>query len=65
MDYNELTAKNLGDLQKLLAEKRKELQELKFKVSENAMTNVREIRKVKKHVAQLLTAINAKNKEAK
>ncbi|MBT3539413.1 50S ribosomal protein L29 [Candidatus Parcubacteria bacterium] len=60
MDYKELKNKGLREMHELLAEKRNELRELEFKVSENQLKNVRSIRVAKKDIAQILTAINAK-----
>lgn len=59
MDYKELKNKGLKQLHEMLAEKRDELRELKFKTSENQLKNVRAIRDVKHTIAQILTAINA------
>lgn len=59
MDYKELHNKSLKQLHEMLAEKRDELRELKFKVSGNQLKNVSAIRTVKCSVAQILTAINA------
>ena len=58
MEYKDLKNKTLKELKELLAEKRNELRELNFKVSENQLKNVRSIRKAKKEVAQILTVIN-------
>jgi len=62
MDYNELTTKTLAELHDMLRQKREEVRELRFKISENQHANVREIRKVKQGVAQIMTALNTKNK---
>jgi len=44
----------------LLLEKREVLSELRFKVSEKQLKDVRTIREVKKEIAQILTLINQK-----
>ena len=59
MDYKELQNKSLKQLHEMLAEKRDELRELRFKASGNQLKNVRAIRDAKHTVAQILTAINA------
>lgn len=60
MDFSEIKNKSLKDLQELLAEKRHELRELKFKVSEKQLKDVRSLREIKKMIAQVLTLINQK-----
>ena len=65
MDFAELKNKNVKDLQELLAEKRDELRELKFKVSERQLKDVRNLREVKKVIAQTLTLLNQKRVENK
>ncbi|MBT4120857.1 MAG: 50S ribosomal protein L29 [Candidatus Magasanikbacteria bacterium] len=62
MDIQDLKNKSIRELHELLAEKRNELRELRFKVSEKQLKNVSEIKKVRKTVAQVLTIIKASNK---
>lgn len=62
MDYKTLTAKKKDELMKLLSEKRSELKELSFKASSEELKNVRDIRKVRREVAQLLTALRERDK---
>lgn len=57
MKYTELQQKQLTDLQKLLAEKRSELQMLKFKVANDQSKEVRKVRVLKKEIAQILTVM--------
>lgn len=59
MKYTELQQKQLTDLQKLLAEKRSELQMLKFKVANDQSKEVRKVRVLKKEIAQILTVMQA------
>lgn len=59
MEFKDLTNKKPGDLQKLLAEKRNELRELRFKVSGGQLKKVRDIRTVRQAIARILTALNA------
>jgi ribosomal protein L29 len=44
-------------------EKREELRELRFKVSEKQLKDVRSIREIKKAIAQILTLINQKREK--
>jgi len=63
MDIQDLKNKSIKELHELLAEKRNELRELRFKVSEKQLKNVSEIKKVRKTIAQILTIIKAGNKK--
>ena len=63
MDIQDLKNKSTKELHELLAEKRNELRELRFKVSEKQLKNVSEIKKVRKTIAQILTIIKRGNKE--
>ncbi len=63
MDIQDLKNKSTRELHELLAEKRNELRELRFKVSEKQLKNVSEIKKVRKTIAQILTIIKMGNKE--
>jgi len=58
MDITELKNKSIKDLHDLLAQKRDRFRELRFQVSEAQLKNVREVRKVKKEIAQVLTLLN-------
>ncbi|GBD33860.1 50S ribosomal protein L29 [bacterium HR34] len=59
-----LKAKDEKDLIKLLAEKRKKLQELRFSISlGEKVKNIKEISKLKKEIAVILTFINQKRRE--
>lgn len=62
MEINDLKNKNEKDLQELLAQKRDLLRELRFKVSEKQLKDVREIREVKKDIARVLTVLRANKK---
>ncbi|OIO20428.1 MAG: 50S ribosomal protein L29 [Candidatus Magasanikbacteria bacterium CG_4_10_14_0_8_um_filter_32_14] len=57
MDYKELKIKSLGALEELLAEKRDLLRSLRFQASENQLKKVSSIRKEKKNVSRIMTAI--------
>jgi len=60
MDFADLKNKNLKELQEILAEKRETVRELRFKVSEKQLKDVRNLRETKKVIAQILTLINQK-----
>ncbi len=62
-ELKELKLKSENDLQKLLASSREKLRELKFKVSQNQLKNIREIREIKKRVSKILTLLNQKQKK--
>lgn len=62
MEISDLKNKNEKDLQELLAQKRDLLRELRFKVSEKQLKDVREIREIKKDIARLLTVLRANKK---
>lgn len=57
MKIKELREKTEGELQKLLKSSQEHLRELRFKVSSDQMKSVRDIRKVKKTIAQILTIL--------
>lgn len=58
MKTKELKTKPTPELEKLLKSTRENSRELRFKISREQFKNVRELRKVKKTVARLLTIIN-------
>ena len=62
METSDLKNKNESDLQELLAQKRDLLRELRFKVSEKQLKDVREIREIKKDIARVLTFLRANKK---
>jgi len=57
MKTSEIKKKSVKDLKKSLNEKREKLRELRFDLIADKLKNYREIRKVKKEVAQILTAL--------
>ncbi len=61
MDKKELKTKDTQELNKLLQLNREKLRDLRFKDSNKQLKNIREIRAVKKLIAQILTITN-KNK---
>jgi len=54
MKFKELQKKEEHELQKVLKELRERYQEMKFKVANNQLKNIREIREVKKNIAHIL-----------
>ena len=58
MKYKELKEKNSEELKKILTENCLKLRDLNFKDANKQLKNVREIRKVKKMVAQIKTLLN-------
>lgn len=64
-EIKELKLKSISDLQKLFNSSRDKLRELRFKVSQNQLKNVREVRGLKKKIAKILTLIEQKEKITK
>jgi len=60
-EIKDIKNKSAVELQKLLAHNREKLRDLRFKASQNQLKNIREIRKIKKMIAQILTLINSKS----
>lgn len=61
----ELREKSLTELHNLLAEKRAELRELKFRHSYEQIDNPIRIRTLRRDIARILTVINEKQREIK
>jgi large subunit ribosomal protein L29 len=61
MKITEIRQKSEKDLQDLLSARKEKLRSLKFDLSSGKVKNVKEIREVKKDIAQILTVINSKN----
>lgn len=59
MKYATIAKKSEKELHDLLEEKRAHLRELRYKVGEGQLKDVREIRETKKIIAQVLTTLNA------
>lgn len=64
MEFKDLAKKEEKDLQQILQELRERKQEMKFKVANNQLKNIREIREVKKTIAKVLFLLNAKIKNS-
>lgn len=63
MDNNELKNKSVKDLEEMLVEKRSKLRDSRFGVNSAQLKNVRDVRKTRKDIAQILTLINSKKVE--
>ncbi|MBN1778983.1 MAG: 50S ribosomal protein L29 [Candidatus Buchananbacteria bacterium] len=62
MDFNfkELEKKSVSEWQKILADAKEKLRDLKFKAAANQLKDISEIKKVKKTIARLMLLINTK-----
>ena len=56
----ELAKKTEAQLQQSLMEYRDKLRDMRFRVSQKQLKNIREIRDIKKNIAQILTVLNSK-----
>ena len=59
MNIIDLRKISIMELRRELAEKRDEARELRFKLAQGEIKNVRALRAVKKEIAQILTILNA------
>ncbi len=57
MEYKDLEKKKEGELVEMLSQERAKLYELRLKLSVNQMKDVREIREVRKTIAQILSQL--------
>ncbi len=57
MKIKELRQKSKEELQKILQDNREKLRQLRFDLDAGKVKNVREIRKIKKEIAQILTIL--------
>ncbi|MDO8669145.1 MAG: 50S ribosomal protein L29 [Candidatus Buchananbacteria bacterium] len=64
MDIKEIRNKPVAELNQLLDDLRKKLADLKFKVFQNQLKNIREVRVIKKDIAKVMTALG-ENKKVK
>ena len=60
MKIVELQRKSKLELQKILEDNREKLRQLRFDLSAGKVKNVREIRRIKKEIAQILTILKQK-----
>jgi len=61
MEITELHQKTKTELQKLLQDNRARLGQLRFDLAAGKVKNVREIRKIKKEIARILTILRIMN----
>jgi large subunit ribosomal protein L29 len=64
-ELKELKLKSESELNKLLASNREKLRDLRFKVLQNQLKNVREVRVIRKKIAQILTILKQKSSATK
>lgn len=60
MNFKELKIKSRAELQKLLSGYKEKLRDLRFKIASKQVKNVREMRRIKKSIAQVLTLLRNK-----
>lgn len=58
MKISEISQKEKKELEEMLDEKKKELNQLRFNLASGKVKNISGIRKIKKEIAVILTAIN-------
>jgi ribosomal protein L29 len=63
MKIIELRQKSKDELKKILGDNREKLRQLRFDLAAGKVKNVREVRRVKKEISQILTLIKSKNHE--
>lgn len=61
----EITLKSENQLKTMVGQFRTELQDMKFKVSQNQLKEVRKMRVLKKNIARVLSAMKAKKETVK
>lgn len=64
MNFKDLKNKSLGELQKLLAEERARLRDLRFQVAAEQHKQVHELGKSRKTIARILTLLKQANNKA-
>jgi large subunit ribosomal protein L29 len=64
-ELKELKLKSEAELNRLLVSNREKLRDSRFKVSQNQLKNIREIRNIRKKIAQILTILKQKKSSAK
>ena len=63
MKIKEIREKSIGELKKLLAEKREDVRKSRFDIAAKQAKNNRNLRKSKKDIARILTILNTENKD--
>jgi len=59
MEYKEIKSRPKTELLKILREQRELLREMRFKVANRGLKNVRDIKKTKLAIARILTALKS------
>lgn len=57
MKFSDLQEKTKEELKEMLQDEREKLRQLRFRVSARELKNIREVRLIKKTVAQILTKL--------
>ncbi|MBU0613750.1 50S ribosomal protein L29 [Patescibacteria group bacterium] len=65
MEYKELKEKSAKELQKILAEERASLYDLRLKLSVNQLKDMSKVKSVKLEIARILTRLGELNREQK
>jgi len=65
MKVKELRQKSKDDLNKILQQEREKMRQIRFDMSSGKVKNVREINKIKKDIARILTILNEQRTENK
>jgi len=65
MKIQELRNKQTSELHRILQESKDKLRDLRFRVSQKQVKNIREIRVVKKTIAKILMLLKQKQQEEK
>ncbi len=63
MKISELREKKIPELEKLLSEKRKKFQDVRFNLASGRVKNTTQMRQLKKDIARILTILNEGNYE--
>ena len=63
MKAGEFSQKSQTELKRILQDSREKLRQLRFDLSSGKVKNVREIRKIKKDIARILTLLKIKDKK--
>ena len=60
MSIKDFRKKTDKELQKILSTKREQVREMRFSVSNKQLKNIRDLRKARKEIAQILTILKEK-----
>jgi len=60
MKFKEIKNKTEAELQKMLKSNREKLRDLRFKVANKQLKNIKELAEIKKDIARILTVLNSK-----